>query len=65
VVNLLNIQIIYKEYQHRSLTRKISIGWGFIFYLPNDVNDGAVNPGEDTDDGVIKLAYEPDGDGAG
>jgi len=37
----------------------------FIFYLPNDVNDGAANPGEDTDDGVIKLAYEPDGDGAG
>jgi len=35
-----------------------------IRYLPKDVTDGA-NPGEDTDDGVIKLAYEPEGDGAG
>lgn len=35
------------------------------FYLPNDVNEGAANPGEDTDDGVNRLAYEFDGDGAG
>jgi len=35
------------------LIRKLLI---FELFLPNDVNEGAANPGDDTDDGVIKLA---------